>query len=302
MKGPSHKAIQTSRNKFEPIDSPLMPPYIPSWRDALQAVDTNTSLLNPSDQPGPHDKKYIFPEPGLFTGVTNELRCARYFATWQNAKTICLFRVFGASSAAVPLSPQEWRDFLIGNLNGSFKGEANREAQRKIRAIFENCLAELSMDFDSFTPTNTVPPPVAPSEAQKVLWELSELNFRFELLALDKRASRVTDDNEAQDRQDMIRKCFPTSSLFPELPDATKGLASVTWKDRLPTLLRLRALMRDWNGTKPTAILLGDLESLDLYHEDDVQVLENAVARFYTQTFFNYFGRAAVIPTKLSLE
>jgi len=35
------------------------------------------------------------------------------------------------------------------------------------------------------------------------------------------------------------------------------------------------------------------------YNERDTGVLEDAVARFYTDSFFIYFGRAAVIPTRL---
>lgn len=276
-----------------------MPPPIPSWQSALKAVNTNPSLLEPSNHSNPNNSKYVFPEPGIFTGVRNEVRCARYFTTWNHVKAICLFRAFAASSTAIPLTPQEWRDLLIGNLNGTFNGETNRERQQKIRGIFANCLAELSMDFESFTPIEITPQPLVQSEAQKVLWELSELNFRFELLALDKRASAVN-SNEALERQDMVVKCFASGGLIPELRDSTRGLASLTWQERLPFLLRLRALMRDWKGNKPTPLLLPDLDALDLYYEQDAGALEDAVARFYTQSFFNHFGRAAVIPTRLS--
>lgn len=292
----------TGRNKFDPIDSPLMPLSIPSWQNALKAVNTDPSLLDSSNRKNPHDGKYIFPEPGIFAGVTNEVRRARYFATWEHAREICLFRAFGASSMAIPLSSQEWRDLLIGNLHATLNGEKNQVAQRKIQDVFANCLAELSIDFDTFAPIDVVPPPVIEAQARKVLWELSELNFRLELLALDKQASRIANDDEAQDHQDMIRQCFPSDMFIPELHHATDGLAAWDWKERLPTLLRLRALMRDWRGNKHTPLLLPDLEALSLYKEQDVNILEEAVAHFYTQSFFNYFGRAAVIPTRLSTQ
>ena len=54
--------------------------------------------------------------------------------------------------------------------------------------------------------------------------------------------------------------------------------------------------MRDWDGQKPTP---PNLASLDMYTEADVQQLEIHIAHFYTQTFYNLFGRAAVIPTRL---
>lgn len=279
-----------------------MPLPILAWQNALKAVDSSPTNLDPSNRSNPHDGKYLFPEPGIFAGVTNESRRARYFATWQGTKAVLLFRAFNASSTAVPLSGQEWRDFLIGNLNGTFKGTRNLEAQQKFRNLFAGCLDELAIDFDNFLPpTNTIPPSVNPPEAQEVLWELSELNFRFELMSLDRRASKTTGDEELLDRQDMISRCFPNNNFIVELPHATRGLASLDLKERLPVLLRLRALMRDWCGNKPMQLLLEDREALDLYSEYDILSLEDAVARFYTQSFFNFFGRAAVIPTRLPI-
>lgn len=290
------------RNKYHPIDSPLMPLPILVWQNALMAVDTATANLDPSNRNNPHDGKYIFPEPGVLAGVMNEVRQARYFSTWKATKSILLFRVFNASSTAIPLSGQEWRDFLIGNLNGTFKGARNLEAQQKFRDLFSGCLDELDINFDNFMPpTNVAPSVIAPSEAQEVLWELSELNFRFELSSLDRRASKITNETAVLDRQDMICRCFPGNTLIVERSHATRGLASLDWRERLPILLRLRALMQDWCGNKPTPLLLQDRETLELYSEHDVLALEDGIARFYTQSFFNFFGRAAVIPTRLPL-
>jgi hypothetical protein len=76
--------------------------------------------------------------------------------------------------------------------------------------------------------------------------------------------------------------------FIPELPYAIQRLALEDWKEWLPILLHLCALMRDWSGNKPTPLLLTCLEALSLYKEWDVNVLEEAVACFYTQNFFNY--------------
>jgi hypothetical protein len=56
--------------------------------------------------------------------------------------------------------------------------------------------------------------------------------------------------------------------------------------------------MRAWSGDKPLPILYD--QPLAKYSERDTGVLEDAVARFYTDIFFIFFGRAAVIPTRLS--
>jgi hypothetical protein len=56
--------------------------------------------------------------------------------------------------------------------------------------------------------------------------------------------------------------------------------------------------MRAWSGDKPLPILHD--QPLAKYSECDTAVFEDAVARFYTDTFFVFFGCAAVIPTCLS--
>jgi hypothetical protein len=90
--------------------------------------------------------------------------------------------------------------------------------------------------------------------------------------------------------------------IITELPHTTQGLALQNWQEQLPVLLRLWVLMQDWQGLKPTPLLLPDLDTLDLYTENDVCMLEDAVAWCYTQNFFNFFGHAAVIPTRLALD
>lgn len=280
-----------------------MPLPITSWQSALKNVNTDPSRLDPSNRSNPHDGKYVFPEPGIFAGVKDDVGRNRYFHTWNNTKAFFIFRMFTTTAAAVPLTNQDWRTIMYGNLNGTLKGKKSQEGQQRFRDLFSNCLEQLGTSFDTFfPPLDTPPPPVSPSEGRRILWELSELNFRFELMALDKRASGTTSTVDAQSRQDIISRCFPGDVLIVELPQATKGLASLDWLERLPILLILRTLMRDWRGQKPTSLLLPDKSSLDLYTEYDVHLLEDAVARFYTQTFFNFFGRAAVIPTRLPVE
>jgi hypothetical protein len=56
--------------------------------------------------------------------------------------------------------------------------------------------------------------------------------------------------------------------------------------------------MRAWSGDKPLPILYD--QPLAKYSERDTGVLEDAVARFSNEIFFIFFGRAAVIPTRLS--
>ena len=56
--------------------------------------------------------------------------------------------------------------------------------------------------------------------------------------------------------------------------------------------------MRLWPGDKPLPIL--ENKQLHEYTEHTAGVLEDSVAQFYTDTFFIFFGHAAVIPMRLS--
>ena len=68
------KAAPTGHNKFLPYKSPLMPLSIPTWSDALQAV-------NHDQHPLSYNTRYVFPEAALFAS-TNESCHVKFFATW----------------------------------------------------------------------------------------------------------------------------------------------------------------------------------------------------------------------------
>ncbi|RDB18593.1 hypothetical protein Hypma_014784 [Hypsizygus marmoreus] len=80
--------------------------------------------------------------------------------------------------------------------------------------------------------------------------------------------------------------------LIAALPEANRGLASYDSEERCRYLLKLQTLMRDWPGTKPPIL------NIDQYRwcMGEIEELEKGVATFYTQTFFNYFCCAPIIP------
>ena len=285
-----------NRNKFRTIENnAIVPIPISSWASALAAVDTNPSQVDPRYRSS-HDRKYLFPEPGIFA-TANEVRRATYFATWKAIEPACIYRLYMSSSSATPLSNQEWRDVLIGDIKSTSPNAKSAQARENARCLLGSTLEELDIEIND-APSLATKPSLSDSEAQKILWKLTELNFRFELLGLDKRANPSNRDEDA--RQDLIRECFGTTSLLvTDHWSANMGLGSGDWCKRLPFLLMLRRLMRDWDGMKPTPLLLPDFCSIADYVEADALQLEEAVARFYTDSFFRFFGRAPVIPACL---
>ena len=59
-------------NKFEDLESPFLPPPIPSWRKAL-------SDFTPQNPPPTMAEGYVFPEPALFLAVQNKEHQDAYF-------------------------------------------------------------------------------------------------------------------------------------------------------------------------------------------------------------------------------
>jgi hypothetical protein len=125
------------------------------------------------------------------------------------------------------------------------------------------------------------------------LWRLSELNFRFELLASHKHAGTAGHDAFDSDR-DVCNTLQLNSLQAVDMATAVECLYSSDWWSHLPSLLQIALLMRAWSGDE----ILHD-QPLAEYSECDTVVLEDAVAWFYTDTFFIFFGHAAVIPTCL---
>jgi hypothetical protein len=281
-----------------------MPPSIPAWSNALLRVDSNLSRIKSSRQLCPNDGKYLFPDPGLFCSTTSISRQSLYFNTWISTRDAWIYRVFSASSSGRPLSGQEWRDILSGQwTNIAVSGSKASSRRQGLRELLGNCFEEAGISEGTLTGCDA--PPVTLEVARWVLWELFELNFRFELSALDRRACSgglgAHAESDILTRQDLVMACFPgnllagASLLIADPHHANSGLASPSWRDRLPYILALRNVMSSWEGSKT----VGFDVPVDIHTEEQLLVLESAAATFYTQTFFDYFGRVALLPHSL---
>ena len=92
------------------------------------------------------------------------------------------------------MSNQQWRDFLLDGLFSLCKEPKLVRRREEVRSLFAGALEELNIEFHAPVDNHYLDTPL--TEAQQILWELTELNFRFELLALDKRASSCHRDED----------------------------------------------------------------------------------------------------------
>jgi hypothetical protein len=294
------------RNKFLEMSSPLLPPAISVWSDALAAVDTNPeNIIN--QRSSPTDGGYVFPDPGLFIGCATEEKTTQYLHQWLRLRSAFMYRLSTASSSAQPLKSQVWRDLLNFSDAKQPSGSKSTKASQRtemLKELLGDCLHETSVKLapsDTVTRTFwreselTSGVPIDHHIVKEILYELFSLNFRYELLALHSRAQSVDLGD-----QDAVVACFPEwSMLVVELAWGNIGLAADKLEDRLPYLLFMKRLMSTWAGPIPEAIQSQD-KSASCFSVAEIEELERQVARFYTQSFFNYFGRAAIVPHRLT--
>ncbi|KAJ6527590.1 hypothetical protein DFH09DRAFT_880099, partial [Mycena vulgaris] len=130
---------------------------------------------------------------------------------------------------------------------------------------------------------------------KEITWALAESNFRFECLSLDARASGLT-------RLEEVRACFVGRALLGiPLEYSTRGPASETQQERHRYLIRLAKLMMAWqtHTYRPSAIGRATRAQEPLaYTDEEMSDLEWAIVCYYTQSFYEYFGRAAVVPMR----
>ena len=133
---------------------------------------------------------------------------------------------------------------------------------------------------------------------EEVLWELAKLNFRFELAALDGRMSGLM----VSDHNPLVVTCFPDAAetgslLIVKLECADQGLGSLNWQQKSRYLLALKRLMMGWTSCTLPEIIK---EEKIVWKAAELDRLEEAITKLYSQEFYNRFCRAPIVPRRLS--
>ncbi|KAF8057832.1 hypothetical protein FPV67DRAFT_557001 [Lyophyllum atratum] len=295
------------RDKFEDPDDPIYPPPIPAWRAALRNVDrTMTNVVNAEQ--AHTDYNYAFPEPASFVAVEKRERRDAVFRSWLRYRQALIHRFSFSTSDARPMSGKAWKmllslDYLEQGPSKLRTDTKNAEQRANLNDFLQNApeMEGVELNPDAIDPVaweGKAFESLGDQDFEEILWELAELNFRQELLALDCRVYSPPDDlSHSRSRQALVTACFPSGQLLvAALPEANHGIASYDSKERCRYLLGLQRLMRDWPGKKPDIFSVDQIK----WREGDIDELEERIAQFYTQTFFNHFRRAPVIPRRLS--
>ena len=289
--------MDRSTNKFLDIEHEWMPPAIQGWRAAMDDVDKGRT-----SRPTVRAWGYWVPDPAIFLRAHKE-RADRYFATWLRVRPgwMYMLRVRDAELSAIPM--QWWRDFLYGETGRQDRDEttANAQRARQIMHVFRHAFEAEEVDMNPTVPPlwfgrrySTIPDALYP----QIVWELHELGFRQELLALDRLLvpARPGEGNEDR-REDMLGRIFPDRSLYgvKELPSRNSaGLGALVPHARAPFLEAFRAVLSRW-PKRPACIYLAVPITTNLTSEEIVR-REGELARFYITTFYETSGRAPIVP------
>jgi hypothetical protein len=207
------------------------------------------------------------------------------------------------TGASRPLSNQEWRTLLSTRQapNSATKSGATREL---LQSLLSQDAVALGIKISQLH--EVADKEYSTQESQTILWRLSELSFRFELLSLDSRAFDRTlfPLISSSARLEAILKCFhygpsePRCLTSVEVENANHGLGSPDWRDRIPYLDALRTVMFHWEGFHRHAaarLVVPTPQSTFI----DFEYFEKGIARMYCQYFYRHLRRGPVIPSYL---
>ncbi|KIN96376.1 hypothetical protein M404DRAFT_163197, partial [Pisolithus tinctorius Marx 270] len=136
----------------------------------------------------------------------------------------------------------------------------------------------------------------------KILWDLYEHNFWFELVTLDHAMMPSLWLNRDSEQLDHIRQIFPGDSELTmcaePFPQQNQGLGSSDFQSKREYIEKLWALLAVWPGCP------SDLAEpiMPLASSSCVWAMEKKLAIFYVQSFFDTFGCCPFFPTLFQLH
>jgi hypothetical protein len=295
------------RDKWVDLQHLLLPPRHPDWANALEKGHKPLT-------PGIMGASYLLPEPAVFTSVQSPESRKWFFTNWLLLRPLWFGHVLANPSMVAP-SPKIWRGFLnskpSANASASSSTARTIAVQSGVASFFGGLLPKLG-DASTWAGDNTVtfqnhaiaisslansPPQVS----QAILWELSELSFRFELLTLNKNLVPQVWEDAPQEREDLhdciFRWVVMSAALDAPLPTQNIGLSHSDMQHAsfLTSVNHFHTLMSAWSAAP--SFLLEPLEAA--MSDGNLRVRALKVCHFYVNTFVWHARRPPVLPRLL---
>ncbi|KAL0057992.1 hypothetical protein AAF712_015347 [Marasmius tenuissimus] len=136
---------------------------------------------------------------------------------------------------------------------------------------------------------------------KRIVWELYELNFRFEFHSLD--GKFCGSSNPLSMNMD-VQACFAGCEIFSPTQLDTKftdrGLAAERVRDQGLYFHWMCRVMKDWpEGMKAESFLAGRTK-VEEYSDDELVAMEHWATKFYCQSFYEKFGWPPILPHRVA--
>ncbi|KAJ8073869.1 hypothetical protein PM082_012147 [Marasmius tenuissimus] len=298
---------QVERDKFVEIPGPCSPPIPECWVNALSSIERNRRPAKETVVNG----GYSFLDPGMILFPPPEKR-ERLLRNWLRLRPVLIFRhCMPAGVASGAWSSKQWRVILGTTDDYTPKEGSHKMAEQRavVKDLLGQCLkfyGDLEYDpkdtlhfkwQDCRLPVGRLSDPLL---AQEIVWELFELNFRFEFHALHHKMCPSEEFVFSPD----VQACFsgaegignPTQIDFRR---ANSGVAAASIRHRGKYFHRMCHVMKGWPGGAKADSFVAGKEKWEDHSDDEMEKMEEWVTKFYCQAFFENFGRPPVLPHRL---
>ncbi|KAK7446676.1 hypothetical protein VKT23_014371 [Stygiomarasmius scandens] len=277
---PNNRQQPNQNNSFLVPSSPLMPSPIDSWKVALEHFSGYNQSLR---APGGINRGYALPPADLFVNTGNRLLAATLFCNWLKLRQVFIYHL---SSGVHRFSKKQWRQMLsIGEAketrSDTRAGQHRLNMQNLLKDMMGetsvrlqfNDLASASVDWNGQTLDASEVP--VQNIAKEILWELSELNFRQDLVALD---HHLDDSGMSNDKHSLILEaCWNGTRDFAHISEAHDGFGAPSVIGRVKYLKALHKVMTTWTKPKPAVLLFPFPQDTDS-HNFAIQVERSSLS------------------------
>ncbi|KAG6380177.1 hypothetical protein JVT61DRAFT_8266 [Boletus reticuloceps] len=250
--------------------------------------------------------RWRFPDPGMLTAVQNPDTMRRYFGNWLAIRPMWIQHVIAHPSSMPPTS-KIWRAFLNSSPADLTSTKATESAKERLRALdeFHAVLPASASGFtwagdDSVAFRNEaikLAISISPAQARAITWELCELHFQFDVLAMDQALVPAHWRDNPDAREALWCAVFPLKTIGntwdAPLPNRESGvLRAMDEEDKFVLLNGLARLLSAWPGapshfSSPITPSLGTAK---------VQGAMSEMLAFYVKIFYLHNGRPPVCP------